>query len=93
MRALVFKMGFDVTILMIYMRLQQDGEQVTVHVDDLKISCADEQIIKQTIEELHKTYKKINVTEGKEFDCLELYILSLVRWVSLCKCLTLYTSI
>jgi hypothetical protein len=61
-----------ISIVIIYMRLQQDDEQVTVHVDDLKISCADEQIIKQTIEELHKTYKKINVTEGKELNCLEL---------------------
>jgi hypothetical protein len=43
---------------------------VTIHVDDLKISCADKRGISDIILELERIYRKINVHDGTVIDYL-----------------------
>jgi hypothetical protein len=43
---------------------------VTIHVDDLKISCSDRRGVDDVIDELVKVYKKINVWHGPIIDYL-----------------------
>jgi hypothetical protein len=48
------------------------GQQctITLHVDDLKISCSDGRGVTDVLNELTSVYKKINVHEGKILDYL-----------------------
>jgi hypothetical protein len=49
-----------------------DGKQctVTIHVDDLKISCADQRGVDDAIKVLENKYKKLNVNRSKVLDYL-----------------------
>jgi hypothetical protein len=48
------------------------GKQCTVviHVDDLKVSCADPRGVEDTLNELRRVYKEINVFDGDIIDYL-----------------------
>jgi hypothetical protein len=43
---------------------------VTVHVDDIKISCSDRRGVDDVLNELRRVYKRMNVNEGPKFDYL-----------------------
>lgn len=43
---------------------------ITIHVDDLKISCADPRGVEDVIQELTRVYKKVNVYDDKLIDYL-----------------------
>ncbi len=43
---------------------------VTVHVDDLKISCKDRRGVDDLLRQLQRVYKKISVHEGDAIDYL-----------------------
>jgi len=43
---------------------------ITIHVDDLKISCADPRGVDEVIAELNRVYKKVNVCRDKVIDYL-----------------------
>lgn len=49
-----------------------NGKQctVTIHVDDLKVSCVDKAVLDDLVKDLIKVYKKVNVHDGKVLDYL-----------------------
>lgn len=49
-----------------------DGNQctITIHVDDLKASCAHKNVLDDLVKELTKIYKKVNVHDGNIIDYL-----------------------